>query len=207
MSEQLFLHPSAELQSRWQQAFPEAKVVSSLAGFRALPPGLERVVWLDFTPLEADERFDWLQALVNQQARVVVLSANPSEAEALQVMQAGAKGYCHELAAPGQLEQVAMVVGHGGLWVGPDLMHQLMKLTIHAAQLQHQGLDRELMARLTSREQGVAREVARGSSNHEIADTLEISERTVKAHLSAIFDKLEVRDRVQLALKLNQVRH
>jgi DNA-binding NarL/FixJ family response regulator len=47
--------------------------------------------------------------------------------------------------------------------------------------------------------------VAHGASNREIAEALEISERTVKAHLTTSFEKLEVRDRVQLALKMNNI--
>jgi two-component system, NarL family, nitrate/nitrite response regulator NarL len=58
---------------------------------------------------------------------------------------------------------------------------------------------------LTSRELMVAEQVAHGASNREIAVALEITERTVKAHLSAIFDKLGVRDRVQLALRMNNI--
>ena len=58
---------------------------------------------------------------------------------------------------------------------------------------------------LTGREQMVAEQVALGASNREIAEKLEITERTVKAHLSAIFAKLGARDRVQLALKMNNI--
>jgi DNA-binding NarL/FixJ family response regulator len=58
---------------------------------------------------------------------------------------------------------------------------------------------------LTSRELMVAEQIARGATNREIAATLEMSERTVKAHLSAIFKKLGVRDRVQLALAMNNI--
>ena len=51
----------------------------------------------------------------------------------------------------------------------------------------------------------VADQVAHGATNREIAQSLEITERTVKAHLSSIFRKLEVRDRVQLALAMNNI--
>ena len=51
----------------------------------------------------------------------------------------------------------------------------------------------------------VAGQVAHGASNREIAEALDITERTVKAHLSAIFEKLGVRDRVQLALAMNNI--
>ena len=58
---------------------------------------------------------------------------------------------------------------------------------------------------LTARERMVAERVAIGASNREIAEALEISERTVKSHLSSIFEKLAIRDRVQLALAVNRV--
>ena len=53
---------------------------------------------------------------------------------------------------------------------------------------------------LTKRETQVAQAVADGCSNREIAERLNISERTVKARLTSVFQKLDVRDRVQLAL-------
>ena len=58
---------------------------------------------------------------------------------------------------------------------------------------------------LTEREHQVALEVGRGANNREIATTLAVSERTVKAHLTSIFDKLSLRDRVQLALLVNRL--
>ena len=56
---------------------------------------------------------------------------------------------------------------------------------------------------LSEREGQVAKLVAGGASNKEIADRLSIAERTVKAHLTAIFEKTGARDRLQLSLKVN----
>jgi DNA-binding NarL/FixJ family response regulator len=53
---------------------------------------------------------------------------------------------------------------------------------------------------LTSREKAVAELVAAGKSNKEVARDLDITERTVKAHLGSAFEKLQVRDRLQLVL-------
>ena len=58
---------------------------------------------------------------------------------------------------------------------------------------------------LTEREYAVAVAVGKGLNNREIAESLGITERTVKAHLTAIFEKLGLRDRVQLALTVNRL--
>jgi DNA-binding NarL/FixJ family response regulator len=57
---------------------------------------------------------------------------------------------------------------------------------------------------LTDREKEVARTLARGASNKEIARSLDITERTVKAHVGAVLEKLQVRDRLQLSLVVNR---
>jgi DNA-binding NarL/FixJ family response regulator len=58
---------------------------------------------------------------------------------------------------------------------------------------------------LTEKEFAVASLVGGGASNREIAERLAMSERTVKSHLSSIFRKMDVRDRVQLALAMNDI--
>ncbi len=56
---------------------------------------------------------------------------------------------------------------------------------------------------LTERERETAHHIARGASNKEIARELGITERTVKAHVGAILEKLNLRDRLQIALRVN----
>ena len=85
----------------------------------------------------------------------------------------------------------------------PELMQRFLALSMRVAP-KPQSSEVELNA-LTSRELMVAEQVAKGASNREIAEALDITERTVKAHLSAIFEKLGVRDRVQLALAMNNI--
>ncbi len=131
---------------------------------------------------------------------VVVLSNLPGNEEGLMAFSAGAAGYCNALAIPAVLQQVATVVEQGGLWVGQDLMQRLFTaLTARAAPVQ------TALAALSTREHQVAQAVARGGTNKEIARAMGITERTVKAHLSAIFEKLGVRDRLQLSLLVNGV--
>jgi DNA-binding NarL/FixJ family response regulator len=132
---------------------------------------------------------------------IVVLSNVPEDDQGMAALAAGASGYCSALTLPTVLHQVAGVVEHGGLWVGPQLMRRLMQgLAARNSDTPEPDLDR-----LSQRERQVAVEVARGATNKEIARALNITERTVKAHLTAAFEKLGVRDRMQLSLVVNGV--
>jgi DNA-binding NarL/FixJ family response regulator len=84
------------------------------------------------------------------------------------------------------------------MWLGADLMRQLVLATARLVPaLTSPKADVSL---LTSREKAVAELVAAGKSNKEVARDLDITERTVKAHLGSVFEKLQVRDRLQLVL-------
>ena len=104
------------------------------------------------------------------------------------------------------MTQVASVVLQGGLWIGEPLMQRLVSATsrIQAASGPIDLPEVETWSKnLTGREKEVAVTLARGSSNKEIARILGITERTVKAHVGAILEKLGVRDRLQLSLIVN----
>ena len=106
----------------------------------------------------------------------------------------------HYLAAVPVLEQAAEVVSLGGLWLGVDLMRQLVAAT---ASIIHPVFDSAQVAVLSERELAVARAVSQGKTNKEVAKALNIAERTVKAHLTSVFEKLQVRDRLQLVIALS----
>lgn len=195
-----FVTVDGELKSRWTQAFTDARVLPRNA-FDTLASKTD-LVWVS-TAVE-----DWLgvvRALADRGMGVIALSYQPHDREALAALDAGARGYIHTLAAAPVLTQVAVVVSHRGVWVGEELMAKVIggsftALTQHLGALQVE--ESAQLAPLTQRERLVALAVARGATNKEVARELEITERTVKAHLSAIFKKLAVRDRLQLILKL-----
>jgi len=130
-------------------------------------------------------------------ARVIVLSSTPTDAAAVAWLGRGAAGYLHAFSAPEVLRQTAAVVESGGLWVGVGLMQQLCARFGQLAKPQN-----ELLQQLTEREREVVQYLKTGMSNKSIAKQMDISERTVKAHLTAIFAKFDVSDRIQLLLKL-----
>lgn len=202
--EQLFVTRDGTARARWREAFEGCFAAAQVAeALRHAPEGERAVLWLDIGGLDAVERDARLREAVAAGARVVVMSPIPGEREALHCLNQGAVGYCHVEAAPVQLREISVVVQHGGIWMLPDLVQRLMRLSqrvVPTPAPEHPELDE-----LTARELMVAERVARGASNQEIAGALAISERTVKAHLSSIFGKLGVRDRVQLALAMNNI--
>ncbi|MFH1602312.1 MAG: response regulator transcription factor [Pseudomonadota bacterium] len=194
---------------RWLEAFPNAQVVACDA-INTIAPSA-RLIWLrlkpDSVPLEQLEQLRRFVAAVP----VVVLSDQPNDNEALALFAAGIRGYCNAHATMANLRQVAKVVLEGGLWVGESLMQRLLRASGAAAARTPAKLLLDVAAgaavsrlsNLTAREREVAQAIATGASNKEIARQMNITLRTVKAHSGAIFDKLQVRDRLQLALVVN----
>jgi DNA-binding NarL/FixJ family response regulator len=134
--------------------------------------------------------------------RVVVGSPRPNDEQGTKALAAGAAGYCHAYAPMESLEQVLDVVNSGEIWMGRSLVTRLLRLVNNRAG-QHAPWRADM---LTERENAVAQRAAVGEANGEIATALGITERTVKAHLSSVFEKLGVSDRLQLALVVHGIR-
>jgi len=187
----------------WLEAMPAAKLLGRDQLGR-ISTSAKGIVWCR---LRAGEEVDAVLGGVVPQLGgkpLVVLSDIPDEALVMQTLSAGASGCCNTNAAPEVLKQVAMVVSNGGLWVGQALLQQLVGSTSRILGEQNPRPPRDDWSTLLSeRETQVARLVAGGASNKEIARQLEITERTVKAHLTTIFEKLSLRDRLQLSLRIN----
>lgn len=191
----IFISPPHIESPRWQQAFPAAQF---LVDDKNLPADLHGyLIWVilgeSYTLADTSR---WVAA----GARVVGLTQAEDPHQAKQILEAGASGYLHYLAVVPVLQQVSQVVEVGGLWLGVDLMRQLVFAT---ANIIEPVTDKNPLHLLSAREQDVAKAVAAGKSNKEVARDLEITERTVKAHLSAVFEKLNVRDRLHLVLVLS----
>ena len=200
---QIFISAPGKLLERWSEAFPQARILSSVDQVAESDRSRSGSLWLDLSGIPAELRGEAAAEAVSVGWPVVTMVGIPKEAEAFSLLKMGVQGYCHVRAAAEQLREIALVVEHGGLWMPPELMQRFLALStrvIPAAAPEVQQLND-----LTSRELMVAEQVAHGASNREIAAALEITERTVKAHLSAVFEKLGVRDRVQLALRMNNV--
>lgn len=186
----------------WQAAMPQATVLNRQM-LAAVPPAGAGVVWLHVAANEMPATvFPRLDLGLKQYA--VVLADAPDQNLIIESLALGACGCCNTHAAPEVLQQVGLVVANGGLWVGQTLLKQLVGSTAKAYGAHPQeAKNDDWSALLSERERQVAQLVASGSSNREVAEQLSISERTAKAHLTSIFDKLGLRDRLQLSLRIN----
>lgn len=191
--------PDGEPLPRWQQVFPQSNTIS----FGDVVKTDADIVWLKLDGLvQSKSQIDWVK-LHYGQFKFVVLTSIPLVSEALLSLSAGARAYANAHAGPKNLQQIADVVTEGGIWVGEDLLRflitSLTKIKTTEALPQHN----EWRQKVTHREAEVIEGVALGVSNKVIARQLDISERTVKAHLTTVFEKLGVTDRFKLALLVN----
>ena len=193
----LFLSLDARQRDSWREAFPDL-VTGRLD---AIPSGCDFVWALQPIGEECGVLAKRLRARLGH-GRFVILSDTPTEGEALAALAEGASGFCNGHAAPEVLQQVSRVVENGGVWVGQGLMQRLLAAT---SRLLPEVKSESWRAALTAREQETALLIAKGASNKEIARQLDITERTDKAHVSAMLEKLGARDRLQLSLIVNGV--
>lgn len=188
---------------RWLYAFPELRLIDDLQVVCSSVDS-DSVCFVDSDELTAEDLKQALNAIMATSAMVVVLSSSPTDEHAFSVFTLGAKGYCHTAASSELLLDVEIAVRSGGFWLPPTLLKRI--LTAAASAGVNGTLDSSAsMDQLTRREKEVATAVARGFSNKEIAESLRVTERTVKYHLTSIFGKFSLRDRVQLALVVNRL--
>jgi DNA-binding NarL/FixJ family response regulator len=125
--------------------------------------------------------------------RVVVLTSFASDDQVIPAVQAGAAGYLLKDVEPTGLEAAIRLVHEGEALLDPQIAGRVMAEVARPTPSTD-------VASLTPREREVLRLLARGLSNRELADTLVVSEKTVKTHVSNILMKLGVHDRTQAAL-------
>jgi DNA-binding NarL/FixJ family response regulator len=127
--------------------------------------------------------------------RVLILTTFDLDEYVYEGLRAGASGFLLKDVPPPELLRAIRVVAAGDAIVAPSVTRRL--LDQFARHLPRDEPSSPVLDRLTSRERDVLLEMARGLSNAEIAETLFLSEATVKTHVAHILTKLGVRDRVQ----------
>lgn len=130
----------------------------------------------------------------NISVKVLVLTVHNEVEYLLKAVDIGVDGYIMKDAESAELKKAINCIIQGETYIQPSLVPALN------SRLVSRDIDKEKINSLTKRELEVLIEVANGMFNKEIATSLNISERTVKNHISNIFKKIDVSDRTQAAV-------
>jgi DNA-binding NarL/FixJ family response regulator len=142
---------------------------------------------------------------INPATKILVLTAFSEDENILNAAKGGARGYVLKgIDFPTLLRAIKTVQG-GGLWIdkelpAADVFEEIARDQIEIDDRGHAREDNETIKTLTRRELEILRLVAEGLTNEEIGKKIFISEKTVKTHLTNIFDKLKVNNRFKAAL-------
>lgn len=187
----------SDIRERWLAQLTMAKTLDPESGsLSALPQGA--ILLLHWNTLNAEQR----QRLISDShhLRLVALVDTPRDQEAIELLQAGFRGYANTFIQGALLTELVAAVGRDDIWAGPELLQRLLRRLLPQSQ---PPADIPAQWSLSERELQVMEALKRGESNKEIARELNITERTVKAHVSAILEKAGARDRIDLILKAN----
>jgi len=150
-------------------------------------------------------RMDGLVATEALRARadapfVIVLTTFDADDHVLRALRAGASGFLLKDTPPPEIIKAVRLVAAGEAMLSPTVTRRLLAHVAAGGAEARRAESRALLERLTEREREVAVAVAQGKSNAEIASELYMSVATVKAHVSRLLTKLELDNRVQIAL-------
>jgi len=180
------------------------KVVAEVAdGLEAIEKAKE--IALDVILMDLNmPRFSGLEAIQALQAEmpwvnILVLTVSEMEADLFAAVKFGARGYLLKKAEPEELIQAIFYIAQGGVIVSPLMATKLLTEFKELSAGVEMRPSQESEADLSPREGEVLQLVALGATNRAIAESLFISENTVKTHLKSIMEKLHLANRSQAA--------
>lgn len=164
---------------------------------------------IDLIILDADfirDDYRQLSLMADCANKIMIVGNNYPEAMQVQAVAEGAWGYSEKAVNAYLILRTAKSVLDNEIWLERHLISRVVGSLNgkNGMKKNHQvkSLPKQLLSCLTQRELDVAELIYQGEGNSSIALKLDISERTVKAHLSSTFRKLEVQDRLQLVVRL-----
>ena len=142
---------------------------------------------------------------LGKKIKVIVLTTFDDDETVFEGLRAGAVGYLLKDVSSDKLTEAIRAANKGEYFLLPSITAKVVSEFSRISKPAQRNQDMFLADPLSPREIEILRLVATGASNREIAETLVISEGTVKNHLSSILSKLSVRDRMQAVLKAKEL--
>lgn len=131
--------------------------------------------------------------------RLIVMSTSENEDDVTQLLRNGVHGYVLKDIQPEELGNAIEIVLSGQVYVSPSLGARLVAKALQPAQR-----PAPVQAKLSAREDAILSRAAMGSTNKEIAQSFDLSEKTVKYYMTSIMKKLHVRNRVEAIMTTRQ---
>jgi DNA-binding NarL/FixJ family response regulator len=132
--------------------------------------------------------------------QVIVLTTFQADEQVMSALRAGASGFLVKDTPPAEIINAVRLVASGDAIISPSVTRTLLSHFGDGQASDRRRAAAQRLAMLTDREREVAAEIGSGASNAEVAASLFMSETTVKAHVSRLFTKLDVVNRVQIAI-------
>jgi DNA-binding NarL/FixJ family response regulator len=132
--------------------------------------------------------------------QVIVLTTFQADEQVMSALRAGAAGFLLKDTPPAEIVSAVRLVAFGEAMLSPSVTRTLLSHIGDAEASERRRIAEQRLAVLTDREREVALAVGSGASNAEVASSLFMSEATVKSHVSRLFTKLEVANRVHIAI-------
>ena len=182
------------LLSYWQKALQnQCDIVEDIKELLELD---SKLIILNYSAFEG-KALEVIEKLAQKNNKILVLHRVPSLRVAKQLLNAGAVGYGNALMQEHFIVSALSTIKEGMVWLYPSLTSELI---LELPQTENKSDD--LLEGLTTREVEVAKLLKEGETYKQIAESLSITPRTVKAHASHLYKKLNVKDRLGLALLL-----
>jgi DNA-binding NarL/FixJ family response regulator len=131
---------------------------------------------------------------------VIVLTTFQADEQVMSALRAGADGFLLKDTPPAEIISAVRLVASGEAMLSPSVTRTLLSHLGDDEASERRRLAAQRLASLTDREREVALAVGSGASNAEVASSLFMSEATVKAHVSRLLSKLDVANRVHVAI-------
>ena len=204
-----------EIRQRIADEFSGSKNnIQSFSLFADLKSAIEKeaiVFLLYHLGLRQNDEADFMSIQTNfkQKLNTLVLTNTPNPEQGVRLLNINVRGYANTYLEHDKLMMALSVIEQGEIWAGASLIQYMLTNSTAKDNFEESpgissNVENSVFHQLTAREQEIAQKILTGLQNKLIADELSITERTVKAHLSAIYKKLEVRNRLELTIKLQQ---
>ena len=135
------------------------------------------------------------------EVKIMLFSNKPNFEQGYSLLQYGIRSYANTYMRPIHLKEAYITVKSGKIWLYPEFIQMMISQLTVSAKMPHIE-NNSIVDKMSKRESQIAYLVKDGLSNKDIALRTGITERTVKAHLSSIFEKTGIKDRLTLALSL-----